>query len=222
MVTFERFNRSRWANARWLVLAPHPDDETLGAGALIAHAAATGRLGGIVFLTDGTGSHPEDTPRVGITRRGEAHRAIRRLGGSSVTVDWLGWRDAHPLPVSSPPFARAASSVGALLRTRCIDAVAVSDYSDTHCDHVAAYRLAEAAIRSARRPVSLFAYHVWSVIPGSARRIATPAMQPGQRRQALQAHRSQLSPLLGDGFRLPREKLRMSTRDILTLRSDRA
>ena len=222
MVISEPLNRSRWAHARWLVLAPHPDDETLGAGALIAHAAATGRLGGIIFLTDGTGSHPAGTARVGITRRSEANRAIRRLGGGGVAVDWLGWRDAHPLPVSSPAFARAAAKVGALLRTRGIDALAVSDHSEAHCDHVAAFRLAEAAIHSARRPVSLFAYHVWSVMSASARRIATPAMTPGQRRLALHAHRSQMSPLLGNGFRLPREKLRMPCRDILTLRSDRA
>ena len=47
---------SPWRGARWLVIAPHPDDETLGAGALIHHAAARNRLGGVVFLTDGGGS----------------------------------------------------------------------------------------------------------------------------------------------------------------------
>jgi hypothetical protein len=35
-----------WRSLRWLVLAPHADDETLGAGALIAQAEATGHFAG--------------------------------------------------------------------------------------------------------------------------------------------------------------------------------
>lgn len=221
MVTSEPLMGSRWARARWLVLAPHPDDETLGAGALIAHAAARGRLGGIVYLTDGTGSHPAGTPRIAATRRGEARRAVRRLGGGDVPVDWFGWRDAHPYAPDSPSFTRDATRLAALIRCRRIDAVAVSDRTELHCDHVAAYRLADAAVRLARRPVSLFAYHVWSTPPTSVRRFATPAMTAGRRRHALRAHRSQMSPVIGDGFRLPVEKMRMPSRDILTLRSAR-
>ncbi|UAK26534.1 PIG-L family deacetylase [Sphingomonas nostoxanthinifaciens] len=203
------------------MLAPHPDDETLGAGALIAHAATAGRLGGVAFLTDGSGSHPAGTPRVSMTRRGEAHRAIRRLGGGDVPVEWLGWHDAHPHKADSRAFARDAAWLAALLRRRQIDAIAVADRTEAHCDHVAAYRLADAAIRLARRPVSLFAYHVWSALPASGRRLAIPAMPPGIRRHALRAHRSQMSPMLGAGFRLPPEKLRMSANDILTIRSGR-
>lgn len=218
MVTSEPLSGSRWAQARWLVLAPHPDDETLGAGALIAHSAATRRLGGIVYLTDGTGSHPAGTPRVALVRRREAHRAIGRLGGGEVPVDWLGWQDAYPHASGSPAFARAAVRLAALLRWRQIDAIAVTDRTEGHCDHVAAYQLAETAGRLARRPISLFAYHVWSEAPASVRRIATPAMTLGRRRDALRAHRSQMSPSIGRGFRLPIEKLRMGAQDILTLR----
>lgn len=221
MVTSEPLTRSRWARACWLVLAPHPDDETLGAGALIAHAAARGRLGGIVFLTDGTGSHPAGTPRLAATRRSEAQRAVRRLGGGDVRVDWVGWQDAHPHASGSPAFVRDAAWLAALLRCRRIDAIAVADRSEAHCDHVAAYQLAAAAIQVARRAVSLFAYHVWSTTPPSVRRVATPAMAPGRRRQALFAHRSQMSPVMGKGFRLPPDRLRMPARDILTLRRAR-
>jgi LmbE family N-acetylglucosaminyl deacetylase len=210
---------SRWARARWLVLAPHPDDETLGAGALIAHAAANGRLGGIVFLTDGTGSHRTGTPRIAMTRRSEAARAIRKLGGGGVRVSWLGWQDAHPHAPGSPAFMRDAARLGALLRHRQIDATAVSDRTEAHCDHVAAFDLVKAATRFARRRVTLFTYHVWSANPTSVRRIVTPVMPPGRRRHALRSHRSQMSPVMGHGFRLPREKLRMPGSDTLTLRS---
>ncbi len=218
MVNTELLSRSRWSQARWLILAPHPDDETLGAGALIADCAARGRLGAIVYLTDGAGSHPEGTPRVAITRRKEARHAIGRLNAAAAPAIWMGWRDAQPHLVDSQIFSRDADRLAAFIRWRRIDAIAVSDYSETHCDHVAAYRLAKAATRRAKRPVTLFAYHVWSDPPTFARRIATPAMAVGRRRQALLAHRSQMSPMMGDGFRLPREKLRMPARDILTLR----
>lgn len=221
MVKAEALARSPWAQARWIVLAPHPDDETLGAGALIAHCAANDRLGGIVFLTDGTGSHPEGTPRVGPTRRKEARNALGRLGAKAIPTIWMGWRDAHPYPIDSRIFTRDAGRLAALLRWHRIDAIAVSDKSEGHCDHVAAYRLAEAALRRARRPISLFAYHVWSEAPRRGRRIATPAMPVGQRRLALLAHRSRLSPVIGEGFRLPPEKLRMPAQDVLTLRRDR-
>ena len=220
MVKAEPLVQSRWAQARWLVLAPHPDDETLGTGALITHCAAKGRLGGIVFLTDGTGSHPEGTPRVAATRRKEARNAVGRLGAKAIPTIWMGWRDAHPHPTDSKAFARGADRLAALLRWHRIDAIAVSDKSEAHCDHVAAYRLAEAALRRARRRIALFAYHVWSEAPRRARRIATPAMPVRQRRHALLAHRSQLSPVIGEGFRLPSEKLNVAAQDVLTLRRD--
>ena len=48
-----------------LVIAPHPDDETLGCGGLIIRERLAGRLVRIVFLTDGSQSHrdhPSLTP----------------------------------------------------------------------------------------------------------------------------------------------------------------
>src|SRR5690606_16204888 len=43
---------------RITVIAPHPDDESLGCGGLIAALAADGRAVQVVFVTDGAGSHP--------------------------------------------------------------------------------------------------------------------------------------------------------------------
>ncbi len=46
-----------------IVFAPHQDDETLGCGALIAHKRNDGQPVHVVFLTDGSCSHPNH-PRV--------------------------------------------------------------------------------------------------------------------------------------------------------------
>ena len=218
MVTAPPLLASRWRRARWLVLAPHPDDETLGAGALIAHAAAKGRLAAIAYLTDGTGSHPPGTLRLAATRRAEARAALRRLGAGDTHIAWLNWRDAHPHAPDSPAFARDALLLAAQLRQRQVDAIAVTDAREGHCDHVAAFALASAAIRRTRRRIALFAYHVWSPRDPGDRYLRTPPMLAGRRRHALCAHRSQLTPRLGDGFRLPRTRLAMPSCDLLGLR----
>jgi LmbE family N-acetylglucosaminyl deacetylase len=199
-------------------MAPHPDDETLGAGALISQTAREDRLIAIVYLTDGAGSHPEGMRGLASTRHAEALRAIRRLSGQTICVDWIGWQDAHPFNPGSSRFRRDAQHLAAILRRRRIDAVAVTGLSESHCDHVAAFRLASAAVRLARRPVALFAYPVWGMPSiDRGRKIRTRSLSPGKRRWALQAHRSQMSPAFGPGFRLPEERRRMTSCDILTL-----
>lgn len=209
---------SRWRRARWLVLAPHADDETLGAGALIAHAAGAGRLAGLVYLTDGTGSHPPGTPRLAAIRRREAQTALRRLGAGDTPIAWLDWRDAYPHAPGSATFNREARRLAAVMRWRRVDAVAVTDASEAHCDHAAAFALASGAILHAKRHIALFAYHVWSPLDRQRQYLRTPPMLVGLRRQALCDHRSQLTVRLGDGFRLPRARLMMPSSDLLVLR----
>ncbi len=43
----------------FVVLSPHPDDESLGTGGLIAAACARGQRVDVVLVTDGAGSHPK-------------------------------------------------------------------------------------------------------------------------------------------------------------------
>jgi hypothetical protein len=42
----------------FVVLSPHPDDETLGTGGLIAEACTRGQEVDVIVVTDGSGSHP--------------------------------------------------------------------------------------------------------------------------------------------------------------------
>lgn len=43
---------------RLVIVAPHPDDETLGCGLLIAAAVRAGVRVAVIALTDGQASHP--------------------------------------------------------------------------------------------------------------------------------------------------------------------
>ena len=109
LIAATALSRSAWRSARWLVLAPHADDETLGTGALIADTAARNRLAGVMILTDGSGSHPCPTPadRSALIRRrrGEARHAVALLTGERRIVPrFLDWHDANPHRPGSAAF----------------------------------------------------------------------------------------------------------------------
>lgn len=66
-----------------VVLAAHPDDETLGAGGLIATARAAGHRVTVVLVTDGRASHPVglvDPAALADVREREFHAALALLG----------------------------------------------------------------------------------------------------------------------------------------------
>ncbi len=81
-----------------VVIAAHPDDETLGAGGLIAAAARHGIDVVVLIASDGEGSHPQSrtitSSDLARERRAEAERAIRVLDPSA-RVDFLGYPDGR-------------------------------------------------------------------------------------------------------------------------------
>lgn len=211
---------SRQARARWLVLAPHADDETLGVGALIVHAARARRLAGVVYLTDGAGSHDAGGSWLARVRRREARLAVRRLAGRGVRPPvFLGWPDAHPHRPDSVAWRSTVRTLATLIATRRVDAIAVTGAQEPHCDHTVFHALARDAIRRAHRAVALFGYRVWTdpALPPARHTLRTPPVPPGLRRHALMAHRSQVSAAYGPGFRLARKAWAMPATDRLHL-----
>lgn len=73
---------------RVLVLAAHPDDETIGAGATIARWADEGHEVFVWFATDGASSR-EEMPESAGSRRARAEAALSILGvAASFYADW--------------------------------------------------------------------------------------------------------------------------------------
>ena len=92
---------------RLLVIAPHPDDDVLGAGGLMQRVHAGGGAVRVVYLTDGEG-YPEGVKRedhvatptakdylgYGKQRRREARAALVRLGLADAFQIFLGFPDS--------------------------------------------------------------------------------------------------------------------------------
>ena len=93
------------AATRLLVLAPHPDDETLGAGGLLHQTRQNGGAARVVFVTGGDGSRSTQLAlnlrkrrhhpfrEVARLRREEAICAARELGVAENDVVFLGFPD---------------------------------------------------------------------------------------------------------------------------------
>jgi LmbE family N-acetylglucosaminyl deacetylase len=146
------------AGDQLVVLAAHPDDETLGAGGLIAAAAAAGATVTVVVATDGEASHPRSTTHspaelAGLRRR-EVYAAIGVLAPTA-QVRLLGLADGRldEQVVALTAGLEAAAGPG------CTHIVTPWT-DDRHPDHQAAARAGAAF--SAARGAQHWQYPIWA------------------------------------------------------------
>ena len=139
---------------RLLVVAPHPDDETLATGGLLQRALAVGVPARVVFITDGDNNPwaqraferrlrvgPADRARFGARRRREALDALARLGYDPACARFLGEPDQGLTGL----LLRAPGGAVAALRREIDDwrptVLAGPSPADLHPDHSAAAAL---------------------------------------------------------------------------------
>lgn len=198
-----------------VVVAPHPDDESLGCGALIATAVAAGRDVRVVVVSDGVGSHPSSKlfppSRLRALREQETRQAVSELGLDQRNLTFLGLPDRF-VPDRGEQADWAAEIIAGLCERARATALFVTWRHDPHCDHQAAYAIARAAQRQAPK-VRLFEYSVWGrSLPEDAEvqhqlggyRLNGEAARL-RKQAAIHRHRSQIEPLIDDdpeGFRL--------------------
>ncbi len=143
------------------VLAPHPDDETLGCGGLLAHAFAH-HGAHVICLTDGSASHPASvkwTPLLlAKRRRRELERAIATLGGDTSDISWLGLQDGQLYTFPLQELAARICEVIDRSRSKTLFAPAMEDH---HADHQVTARIA-LLIAQEYPDLTLYSYPIWS------------------------------------------------------------
>jgi len=139
--------------ARVVVVAAHPDDETLGAGGLIATAAANGTDVSVIVATDGEASHP-GAAGLGIRRRLELVEALHELAPRA-RLRFLGLPDGG-LRESVPALREALDrELGALPFGVLL---AVPWWGDGHRDHRV---VGEVASAFSGPGVRVIGYPIW-------------------------------------------------------------
>ena len=125
---------------RVLVVAPHPDDETLGCGGVIALHARAGDLVHIAIGNDGSRSRAggPDMERIAHLRQREAERAVARLG-KGIQLTQLG------LPEGLWQQDDLVSRLLALLRDTQPHVIYAPSCVDFHPEHL---RVAQALARA--------------------------------------------------------------------------
>ncbi len=214
---------------RFVVVAPHPDDETLGCGGLIALMARRDPENvRVIIATDGTASHPNSKLFPPEQRRDmrekETVAALTSLGlpDAANKVEFLRLQDANmPDEESDPRYLEALGRMGRALRRWSPQTVLTTWRREPHGDH--------------RRTTGLVAHCIAAEGVGRVRMLEYPVWlwengQPGDwprhgemrawrldirpvvtfKREAILSHRSQVSNVITDvpdGFRLSQSML---------------
>lgn len=180
---------------RWVVVAPHPDDEVLGVGGALARSAAAGVAVDVVTVTDGEASHPGLDPSA---RRG---LAARRRRESRAADQALGLRPRrHFLGLPDGGVARHEDRLVEALVPLLADRVAVATVvpDDAHPDHDATGRACARA--AARHGLRLVRHAVWAwnwdddttARLAGAGRLPLSTAEVARKRAAMHAHASQV------------------------------
>jgi LmbE family N-acetylglucosaminyl deacetylase len=171
---------------RVLILAPHPDDESLGCGGAIALHHRQGDRVTVVFATDGGAGDPSGY-YAGLDYRGlrreEARRAASILGVDEV-VFW-DYPDGRLSEAGEP-----AERLWALLEADRPDIVYRPSTLELHADHWALGVAIETALRRYQATVVDFCYEIWATVQPS--HVLDISAVWDSKRKAIEQYRSQL------------------------------
>ena len=156
------------------VVAPHPDDEAIGCGGLLALWTGAGREAGVVFLSNGEMGSAEirsttnaaDKAQMkrslSATRRAEAETSLKVLGAVG---HWLDGPDGALFQQET----RLAKDLAAEWMRSPPDVIAAPFPTDRHPDHAVAARIVGAAAATALpADTVVLGYEVWTPAPINA------------------------------------------------------
>jgi LmbE family N-acetylglucosaminyl deacetylase len=204
--------------SRLFVVAAHPDDDAIGCGGTISVVTRGGGAVCIVYLTDGSRSHPESrsfTPEaLRDLREAEALDALTELGVVAAPV-FFRLPDSGLAMLSPAERSRTRQRLSNLIAAFEPDLILAPWRRDFHADHIVAGEIALEAARDAEFSGEFASYEIWLPIRGAAAdrpansevravRVALDAAAIDAKRRAILAHRSQTTDIIDDptGFRI--------------------
>ncbi len=197
-----------------LVVAPHPDDETLGAGGLIADLRAQGAAVNVVAVTDGENAYPGSpgtAAQLAIQREQEQTEALACLGVPAACIHRLHLTDS------------AVTASETLLTEALTHLITPHTHvlapwpGDFHPDHEACGRAARSAAQAHGAQLTFYFFWTWhrgtpQLLEGLP--LVSFSLTPDTRdarHRALLCHRSQLHRAGGDPI-LPHDLLEPASR----------
>lgn len=195
---------------RTVIISPHPDDETLGAGGLISYLTSLGVSVTVIAVTDGENAYA-DFSGLGPIREREQAAALETLGVANTHIQRLHIEDSNVA-------GNQAQLVEHLLSLVPAGATLVAPWGgDFHPDHEACGRAAQ--VVADQVGASLVSYFFWSWHRGeleifdglSAALFPLTPEQQSLKKTALLCHQSQLehasgSPILPQNLLGPLER----------------
>ena len=201
----------RRSGARLLVLAPHPDDESLAAGGLIQRALRYGVPVGVAYVTDGENNPwpqraleqrwwigAQQRAAWGTRRRAEADTALQVLGVDPTHVYRLGWPDGGVTWKLLDDAPGCLAALRDVLEREQPTVLVLPDLVDRHPDHSAVHVLTEMLFQTTpqlAKPECLgYLLHGRSR-PGVPRRavLTLTGDEAVRKRAAIGAHASQMA-----------------------------
>jgi LmbE family N-acetylglucosaminyl deacetylase len=188
-----------------VIVAPHPDDEMIGAAGLIGALRLQGSDVHVIVVSDGAASHPGSVrwprKRLVAARRQESLRALRRLMVLPSRVTFLGLPDG----ALTGDVARCRLRLHRRLARCGADLLVAPAASDAHPDHQAV----AAALSQWRCGARRLSYQVWPPRRRSGTRIRTVVTRGAAKRSLIRMHRTQLGAIADDpsGFAIARHEL---------------
>ena len=205
-----------------LVLAPHPDDESLGCGGLITLLKKADKSVKIVFLTSGDASHlnskSHSSENLALIRQNEAKTACELLGVNITDLLFLRLKDSKLPLLNFDDLKNVSNTI--LDRFSEFDSLALPWRRDPHDDHRVTYQIGEIILNLLRKKVTKIEYPIWLWKNGikkdwpmveevSAYRLDISKVRI-QKKLAIQSHSTQLGKVIHDdpeGFVLTEELL---------------
>ena len=206
-----------------VVIAPHPDDESLGCGGTIALLKKAGRSVKIIFVSDGSLSHPNSkkypAPLLAKLREHEALAAAKILGVSKADCYFMRLKDGSVPNDKEINFNDTVNAMIKVLMPLNINTILLPWKNDPHKDHKACWQIVTEAIKQLGISVCLLHYLIWFWERGTAEKEILKSVNwykiditsvSNLKLKAISAHKSQVTNLIDDdeqGFILSNEVL---------------